>query len=309
MTHYEVHTTFHPYNPVEYRRSCIAAQHCCSYIHNGTSLFLYHTRTHDYSNSEPMHDQLSLDLLRNNPEKFIRLCQPIIEICVHQYQESGRFPYGKEEEDIFQAVNEHLLNSLESIKKQYNGRVLLRTYMGVVIKNICYHVYKKDYANKTKTIPLRPDHAVYEPDPTQVFLLEEELERFHTVLQLFPTERHKIYLGMKLFFKIPLLPQDVLRWKPDMKEKHYNLLMTTFGTTYGTMSMGNIFKTLAPVWNVVEHNRTSGAGIQRWINDRIQRIITLMNGNPPRRSYSKKLLQQLLSEEYARSLHNELNNQ
>jgi len=292
----------------EYRNRCIAAQNCCSYIDCGISLFPLHTRTHDHSNSEPMRDQLSLELLRNNPEQFIRLCQPIVDICIHQYQESGRFPYG-DEKDISQTVNEHLINSLESIKKQYNGRVLLRTYMGVVIKNICYQVYKKEYANKAKIIPLRPDHAVYEPDPADTFLLEKELERLYTVLQLFPTERHKIYLGMKLFFKIPLLPQDVLRWKPNIEKQHYTLLMTTFGTTYGTMSLGNIFKKLAPVWNVVERNRTSGPGIQRWINDRIQRIITLMNGNPPRRAYTKKLLQHLLSEEYARSLHNELNNQ
>jgi RNA polymerase sigma factor (sigma-70 family) len=245
------------------------------------------------------YSQFTPELLRSNPELFIQQCQPIIHACIHQYTASGLFPRS-EKEDIAQSVNEYLLSSLHSIEQNYDGRVLFRTYVGVVIRNACLRVFQRQYANKIVQ-HIREDQAhQYEYDPTDALLLEEELERLHTVLQLFRSDQQTIYICMKLFFKIPLLQQDLRQWSRRVKSSHRKMLMRTFGRPYGQIAKEDVFDLFAIVWNSFRRYKSTGDGIHRWTARRIRDIIKLMNGNPPRRSHSFESLQTLLSEEYNR---------
>lgn len=249
------------------------------------------------------HEQLSISLLRDDPEAFLRHCQPIIEICVHQYTASGMFPY-TEAKDIMQSVNERLIKRLDSIARNYSGRVLLRTYLNVTIRNICLRLYE-ERNSAIKTIRIHEEHGNYSVDPTDAIAVDEELSRLHTVLHLFNTERHKIYLGMKLYLKIPLRNEDLVNWSARLGAADKKLLISSFGGNYSEMSMLGIFTTFAPVWNKIERSNARPQSIEWWANKNVNIIIKLMNGNPPRRSHSKETLQVLLSEEYSRHLNKE----
>ncbi|MBI2428568.1 MAG: sigma-70 family RNA polymerase sigma factor [Ignavibacteriales bacterium] len=249
------------------------------------------------------HDQFTLSLLRNDPEEFLLLCQPIIKICVRQYMASGMFP-SAESKDIIQSVNERLFVRLESLAEKYSGRVLLKTYINVAIRNICLTIHE-ERINTIKTIRIHEEHGQYSIDPTDAIAVDEELERLHTVLQLFPSERHKIFIGMKLYLRIPLLPHDIERWSKPVRAAQKKMLLSVFGKNYNTMTMHEVFTAFAPVWHTVERNSTSARSIERWANENINTIVTLMNGNPPRRSHSKETLQVLLGEEYSRFINKE----
>ncbi len=252
---------------------------------------------------QDQHDQLTLSLLRDDPEEFLRHCQPIIRICVRQYLASGMFPYA-EEKDIIQSVNEKLFAKLEAIDRHYTGRVQLRTYLNAAIRNMCLRIHEERH-HTVKTIQIHEEHGHYTIDPTDAIVIDEELERLHVVLQLFYEERHKLYIVMKLYFKIPLRTADISRWDKRIHSAKKRLLLSSFGKHYSEMTINEIFSTFAPVWNSVERTLTAPKSIERWANEQINTIIKLMNGNPPRRAHSKETLQVLLSEEYSRHLNKE----
>lgn len=246
---------------------------------------------------DDFYSQFTPALLRSDPDRFIQQCQPIINACIHQYTASGLFPRS-EQEDIAQSVNEQLLSSLDSIEQNYDGRVLFKTYVGVIIKNACLRVYQRQFANKTLERIQEEETHHYEYDPTDAISLGEELERFYTVLQLFHSEKQTIYICMKLYFKIPLLRKDLRQWSRHVKPSHRKMLMRKFGRPYGQKAKEEVFDAFAVVWNSFKQKKSTGDGIHRWTARRMQDIIKLMNGNPPRRSHSFESLQALLSEEY-----------
>ncbi|MEW5800105.1 MAG: hypothetical protein AB1728_13985 [Bacteroidota bacterium] len=249
------------------------------------------------------HEQLTITLLRDDPKKFLRYCQPIIEICVHQYMASGMFPYA-EAKDIIQSVNEKLYARLGTIDQHYTGRVLLRTYINATVRNICLRIHE-ERNHSIKTIQIHEEHGIYTIDPTNAFVFDEELERLHTVLQLFHEERNKLYIAMKLYLKIPLRKMDIYRWNRHLAPAQKEFLISLFGKNYDEMTIHEIFAAFAPVWNSVERTSSAPKSIERWTNEQINVVIKLMNGNPPRRSHSKETLQVLLSEEYSRHLNKE----
>lgn len=249
------------------------------------------------------HDQLTLSLLHRDPEEFLLRCQPIIRICVQQYMASGMFPF-TEAKDIIQSVNEKLFSQLEGIAENYKGRVLLKTYVNVAIRNICLKI-NEERLRTIKTIQIHEGHGHYTIDPTDSIVIDEELDRLHTVLQLFPAERDKLYIGMKLYFKIPLRRQDLTRWSTRIRPAQENRLISAFGKNYNDMTSLEIFSLFAPVWNTVERKSLAPRSIEHWANENINAIIKLMNGNPPRRAHSKETLQLLLSEEYSRHINTE----
>lgn len=199
-----------------------------------------------------------------------------------------------------QSINERLFLNLPLIERNYNGRVLLRTYVSVIIKNICLRI-NKERTKDIKTIPntIREPQAAYVHDPANALIIQEELERFRAILQIFPAEREKLYVCMKLYFKIPLLPLDIFNWSRNIVYvNHREYLLSMFGGNYQHMTAEEIFTAFAPVMRSYENKKVNGKTLYFWTNEQVNAFIKMLNGNPPRRTHTKETLHLLLNEEY-----------
>ncbi|NUN70716.1 MAG: sigma-70 family RNA polymerase sigma factor, partial [Bacteroidetes bacterium] len=85
---------------------------------------------------------LDFELLRRDRNRFILQCQRTIAIIVRFHIQKGMFP-ASEFDDIVQSVNEELIRRLDGVARNFNGSVMLSTYMNVVIRNICLRIHER----------------------------------------------------------------------------------------------------------------------------------------------------------------------
>ncbi|MDD8018849.1 MAG: hypothetical protein PHP42_10790 [Bacteroidota bacterium] len=237
------------------------------------------------------HNVFDISLLRKNPDAFILLCQKAIHITVKQYTKSGMFDK-EEHDDIIQTVNEKLIEKLPSIAVHFSGEVLLQTYINVVIRRICLQLYKG--RNKVvETIPLS-EHIQADGGPDLDLIIEAEIQRFHTIMQLYQDDRFKMVICFKLHYRLPLRRYEIVRWCPKILKDDKESLMMTFGGMYEEMEVEKVFEEIAAMFNKYEEKAVHGDSIRRWTKAHVEKTIKLLNGTPPRRTHSDESLKILL---------------
>ena len=237
------------------------------------------------------HRILDISLLRADPDAFIVACQRIIDIVVRQFIGSGLFDK-EDHDDIIQTINERLIHKLHVIDSQYNGLVLFATYLNVVIRNICLQIHRQQ-KRKKNTIPLFEITTEF-GEPDNAIFIEEEIQRFRIIIQLFHKKKFRILLCLKIYFRIPIDEKNILNCFPQISDKHHEHLFVLFGTPFETMNGDEIFKTLTNILNIYEGKKNEPDSIRHWILDQITRILILLNGNPPRRAHNLETLKILL---------------
>lgn len=236
-------------------------------------------------------NEFDISLLRRDPDAFLILCQKYIHINVKYYIKRGMFDRS-EYDDIVQMVNELLIRKLPSIAAHFSGEVLLRTYVGVVLQNICLQIYRQQ-KNTVITIPL-PETLAHNSSPEHDLIIEGELKRLHTVLQMYHDDRFKILICFKLHLRIPLQRSDITKWCPAIHDDDRELLMMAFGGMFEEMSVETVFETITRMFNKYEHKKTFGDSTRRWTKAQIVKTLKLLNGNPPQRAHNEETLKILL---------------
>ena len=229
---------------------------------------------------------LDISLLRKNKNEFILQCQRIIDIVVKYFIKSGMFTY-EQYDDVMQSVNEELIRRLPSIERTFDNRVLMTTYMNVVIRNICLRIHET-IEEEFEAENLLNEHLILNEDYSVSLHIEAEIERLKWILELYGSQKNKLIICMKIYFNIPVTKTDIIRcFNKSTAEERLNF-HKQFGTNYhGTLDSEN-FNSLAPMVNRQENKSTSGASLLRWTLEHLTKIIGQLNGNPPRRSYTKE---------------------
>lgn len=237
---------------------------------------------------------LDIDLLRHDRTQFILQCQRTIAIVVKYHTRLGMFS-ATDFDDIVQSVNEDLIRRLDSIERNFNGSVMLNTYMNVVIRNICLTIYERS-RSMPATEPITEMRAGQDAEAMTPILLQEEIRRFTNTLRLFGSKRHKMMFCFRVFFRLPVYEQDVQRAFDRLPVEQWKTMLERFGSEYEDTLEADNFNSIASLMNLQEKNTTSGSSLLRWTQENLTRTILLLNGDPPVRSHTKETVKLMLEE-------------
>ncbi len=244
-------------------------------------------------------ETLDITLLRNNKNEFIVRSQRVISIIVKQYIATGMFS-AADFDDIKQSVTLELIKRLPLIEKNYNGEVLLVTYLNVVIVNICLRIHHRE-SSIVVPIPLDEIWILGDENAEKGMLIANELERLEIALKLFRSKRFKLLVCLKVFFSIPISTIELKQCFRGITSDDEYLLLDIFKNKNPRKEGFAHFPLLASMLNKYERTSLPEESVLRWMNMMIQKLILLMNGNPPRRTHTKDTLRILL--EYYSKLH------
>lgn len=237
-------------------------------------------------------EALNISLLRTDKDKFLLHCQVIIEMNVKHYIANGMFD-SHYAQDIMQSVNEELIKRLPGIEKNFDGSVRLVTYLSVVVRNICIRIHHRDYS-AIETIPLSGIAGKFDADNEHRLLIEDEVQRLRTALRLFHSNRYKLLVCMKIYFRIPVTMTEFSDCFPDLKNDDRKHRLATLLTMLENDTNKELFTYLLATFSTTEREKLSWDSFRRWTEDNIRRILILLNGDPQTRTHTKETLKILL---------------
>ncbi len=237
-------------------------------------------------------EALNISLLRSNKNEFVLHCQPIIGFIVQHYIVIGMFKENNAS-DIIQTVNEELIRRLTSVENNFDGSVLMATYINVVIRNICLRIYERERA-AIKTIPLAEIFQPSDDDSDRTLMIEEEIQRLELAMKLCGTQRFKILVCMKVYFRLSITKNEIMKCFNDITEMEKQTLYNRFGGIYDDSFEIENFNLLAVMINKKENKNTSGNSTRRWTEENIRKVLILLNGDPPNRTHTRETLKFLL---------------
>lgn len=238
-------------------------------------------------------DLLDLPLLRSDRTAFLLRCQRIIGIVVRQSITRGLFP-PSEHDDIVQSVNEELFRRLDGIERNFDGSVLLNTYVSAVLVNICRRLAER--ARRVPVMePLTEDYTAMEQteERSAQMLIDEERRRLERYLQMYGEKRRKLTLCLKILLKIAPSDDDLRSMDAAMPPEERTRLRQELSKD---RTEAEDFAALALFVNRCEHTITSGNSLRRWTSEYLVRIVHLMNGDPPKRSHTKETIRLLMEQ-------------
>jgi DNA-directed RNA polymerase specialized sigma24 family protein len=235
-----------------------------------------------------------IELLHSKPEKLVAKHQKMIQAVAKTGLKNGWVP-ASEIDDAIQTISLELLGKMEAVRKNYDGRALLRTYLSQIAMNICkrYHKTKSPIQRSAESLDSLPSREL-------VFdgvLIDEARDRFRAILLLYGHRLPKILLFLKLFFRIPIGSGDVLKCYPQCRNRDLDLLLRLFSGDYSSMFDRQIMEILTPFVNKMEKSSTSPDAYRRWIALIIGEICDLLNGDPPTARFNRETVS-LLFEDY-----------
>jgi hypothetical protein len=233
-------------------------------------------------------NQKDIELLRNNPNQLILELQGLIDIIINQFINYQRFNF-IEHDEIKQQINEELLNRIPKIQCQFQGKSLLRTYLSVVIRNICNEILRK--GEKAKYITY--DEIIINEASSETInslLFEEEMVRLKKVLGLYYKQKSKLILCLKLKFKMPFDHEDFRNVYKEITQLEFEKFIHYVGS-YKDCPDIIIFTALTEIFNKYENKNNTPDALRKWVNLKINEIINVLNGSPPASKYDEETLQ------------------
>lgn len=241
-------------------------------------------------------NQKELELLNKDPKELIVKYQELITIIVNKFIGSGSINASNRDEFV-QVVNERLLFSIDNIKKQYKGLSLVKTYFSTIIRNICLEEINKQKKHKHLDI-----ETIYQYETDNVKLMEntylnDEFDRLNKILIMYNKKAAKLEFCLKVLYRLKVRITDFtkycLKFKPNkikdlIEQVHPTKMIPEF----------ELFEILTPYINKCDRQTNKPDALRRWIKRKIEEIIVLMNGNPPRANYDNETLQILFEKFY-----------
>lgn len=244
---------------------------------------------------EDPRNAIDISLLRTDPHGLLLRHQETIRIIVKIYIDSGMFSHN-DFEDLVQQVNVRLLEKMPVIQANFDGSCLFRTYLSQVIRNACLNLHDRD-TRQPRFSHLEGAGIASREEPHSRLLIEHDARVLMAILDQFNTQRPKLLLCLKLYYRIPIGRNDVLDWWPHCPQNRIEYLLTTFGEFFGDIPESELYERIQPLFAEMERKSGPADSLRRWVDEKINQIIRLLNGSPPDASYDRKTLGILL--EYA----------
>ncbi len=241
-------------------------------------------------------NKVEIHLLQNNPDKLLLKYQQTIRIIVRLQVKRGLIRRA-DQEDLIQEINRKLIERLPRIQKQYNGSCQLRTYLSVIIRNMCLE-------------ELRKNEAVYEPEPAPYqsqlleedidpFLIDQEYERFERVLMTFGKESARLGLIMKYMSGVGVTANELLDFPVKIRHQTKHELCQVLNTAIDDQRKIKFTKLTIAITRL-ERKHIPPDSLRKWYSARLTICLRLMNGNPPRCAYTAESLELLIERHYSK---------
>lgn len=235
-------------------------------------------------------NDIDIRLLRNDPEKLLIRYQPVIRMIVKNLAFQGYLPK-RDINDLIQDVNRKLIERLPRIRNQYNYKSLFKTYFSVVIRNLCLEEFRK------LRLVAEPHAEIYEQTAaettTDQLLIRQEYERLNRAIRLFGRESSGIWIVLRCFSDMPVTPEEFSGFELD---PGFDVRIQLAAAVNDTMQMQKREKmeALSAVFNQLEKKPRTADALRKWTSSRLDEVLVLMNGKPPRSAYTIEILYILL---------------
>ncbi len=239
-------------------------------------------------------NEKDVEMLQSDPPGLILKYHETIRIIVRKYIASGLFKFS-EFEDVVQEINGSLLAKIPAMQAQYNGRSLFRTYLSVIVRNICLKEHERLKRNAEVDIDTLGEIASHDRVEDKISI-EQEVKRFRTIIGLYRKQRPKLLLSLKIRYRIPLTNENIAEWFPQLDHSARVELLDRFGGAYDGVGDHDIYRTLTPIINRLEGKTNSPDAFRKWTDSKIQEILQLLNGSPPQSSHTSDTLKILVDD-------------
>ena len=217
--------------------------------------------------------------LREDPRKFFLKYQTAIRVIVKRFIATELFD-PSEFEDTVQHLSGFLWERIPTIRAQYNGTSLLRTYVSDILRHECLRIYR-DSGRRPKTVRLNSLGSVSEVETERGTHIREYVDMLGVALSLYGDGKPKIILCLKAFYKIPLDRPEILAYWPKCPRKLLETTITRLGGEYFERRETEVFDFLHPLIAKRERLGSTPQSLRRWTAEQIVQITRLLNGNPP----------------------------
>lgn len=212
--------------------------------------------------------------------------QPVIRMIVKSLAFQGYIPK-RDINDAIQDVNRKLVERLPRISEQYNNKSQFRTYFSVVIRNMCLEEFRK-----VKLVE-EPFAEIYEQSVAETssdqLVIRQEYERLQRAIRLFGRENNAIWILLRCLADLPVSPDELAGFE---KDPGIELRMKLADELNGTVQLPKREKlvVMSAVFSQLYHKPRTADALRKWTSTRLDDLIVLMNGKPPRSAYTVEIL-------------------
>lgn len=240
-------------------------------------------------------DREDVLLLKKRPFELFLKYQPVFRMIVRKYACSGYFLF-EECDEVLQHLNERLFSRADKIAHQFDHRSLVRTYLSAICRNIIAEQIRSSRRRMEMFCGKMAMEAVGQMPYHANFVFKDEFKRLDNVMLMFGDKRHKLWLMMKLVFRIQVTMEDFRAVIPGIEKMVSQQWIDDInGDVY--LRDKQIYKLLFPLLKTVEKRLSHPDTLRKWFNLKTADLIALMNGYPVRAAYAEDTLQ-ILVEKY-----------
>lgn len=254
----------------------------------------------DQPSGDPQNER-DLLLLRSDPPALVVEYQEIIRTIVSVYVRSGMFR-ANDFEEVVQSVSEEFLHLLPRIVSQFNGSVLVRTYVSAILRNCCLEIHRQNRFDTRRLFdpieaPEGPADRHARTDARTYIGME--VKTLGAILAQYGRKRPKLVFLLKVRYRLPVTREDILEWCPECPRADQKRLLTLLNSGGSRVRDRDLLTNLLPAISKAEGREQTFEAVSRWIQDKVQEIICLLNGSPPVSAHTSETLGLLLSEYFS----------
>ena len=222
-------------------------------------------------------------LLHQHPDALLVKYQELFKMTVMEFVRS-KLVRVDEYDEVLQTIYLEMLDNLPTIRRNYDGRARLRTYVTKLATNTCLK-FARDRKVHVGLEAVKKNPHVASDSASHAALLSEAADLFHATLDLFGPRLPRILVLLKLYCKLNISMDDVSAAYPGASPRAAANLVKHFGTDYSGLKEKIILEKAAPSLNALEGTRLTAESYRRSINILVREICVLLNGNPPTSSF------------------------
>lgn len=236
--------------------------------------------------------------------EIIDTFQEIISIVVQKYARMNTIhPYG--EADMSQYVRLKLTENLDGIRSNYRGQAKVKTYVSAVIRNYCLEFVRK-HAIKLEEEEWRAEQpaivaAEGTHSPLRMLYVKEEMKRLARILQLFGSQRPKLELVLRAYYRNRITPQHLQAYAQARKFNYPECFDKLARTTRSKDQ--DVFACINTFLNEVDGQSNSADAVRKWTVRKMEELLDLLNGPNHERSYTRETLGLLLDYHFMNDAH------
>jgi hypothetical protein len=238
------------------------------------------------------------NLLENHPQTVVLMYRTYIKKFIKY-----RHPHTDEWEDIFQEVITRLISGKiyrirekfdfsyqyqDSSKKEAasptgnnagNGKKIsfFTSYLMVTVRNIYMDIIRERKVRPLtggEFLPIDDTIDIYEDKQMlNRLVINEEFQRFQTVLALYYKSRPRLELCLKLKCRVPLTEPDIHRCFPGCSRDEQKTLEQDFKG----LRDKKLFDIVTPIFNRNERTENQGDTLRKWVSIKVDEITAHLN--------------------------------